>query len=303
MRHLTSKQAAEYLEPFRDDFASKGKRVGLDADPAVLTEGRAGSGAVVFPGGRFDFAELADERGSTFVDGDLVVDGWVENCGGSVFVRGNLIARSIYTSGYLIVAGELRVERLLGADEPYGTRVFGDAFVKSAVFLHNHQFDVWGATEIEQEADDEREGAAAVSARLKEWSEAAIEDPATKDFSGEATEKIREKLREWALAQGKLPPEWADRKWTPKKPREEPAAPEPPPAPAPRSAIVDELEAWLRASKLTQREQIAALRSDWLPRLGETDRAEAKKVIRRAINSKKLTDLRDELLRALDQHA
>ena len=133
-RALSSIQAEEYLAPFKEEFQRKGKRIGMDVDAAVLTYGHGGNGAVVFPGVHCEFAELADARGSTFVDGDLVVDGWVENVDGLVFVRGNLIAHSLYNRGYLVVAGELRVTRFFGEDERYGTYVFGDAAVAQAVF-------------------------------------------------------------------------------------------------------------------------------------------------------------------------
>jgi hypothetical protein len=268
---LKPADAAAYLAPFADDFARKGKRIGMDADREVLTHGRSGSGAALFPARRCDFAELADERGSTFIDGDLIVDGWVENDGGLVFVRGNLIANGLYNSGYLVVAGELRVARFLGEGERYGTLVFGDATVTSAVLAHDHHFDVWGECSL------------------------ALDDAAKVDDLDAA----REELRAWAQSQGKLPEDWARRRWAPKPPPVvEP--PPPPPPPAPRAAVLDELERWFETTPLKQRAQLAALRSDWLPRIGPDERAEAKRLIKKAVNSKKLVDERDELLRALD---
>ena len=103
-------------------------------------------------------------------------------------------------------------------------------------------------------------------------------------------------LRSWAATQGRLPEEWASRRWAPKPP---PVVVVPPP-PAPPSAIVSELTCWLDASKLPQREQLAALRNEWLARIGPDDRAAAQRIIKRAINSKKLLTERDELLRTLD---
>ncbi|HEX7602595.1 MAG TPA: hypothetical protein VF316_13355 [Polyangiaceae bacterium] len=275
-RWLKPADATAYLAPFADDFARKGKRLGMDADREVLTFGRAGSGAAVFPGTRCDFAELADERGTVFVDGDLVCDGWVENAGGVVFVRGNLVAHSLFNSGYLVVAGELRVERFLGAGERYGTLVFGDATVTSAVLSHDHHFDVWG--------------------------EHALGAPYTEKVDD--VDEAREALREWAKGRGRLPEDWASRSEAPKPaPVVEPPPPPPPPPappPAPRSADIIELDRWLGVTVRTQREQLAVLRKDWIGRIRPDERAEATRLIRRAINSKKLVDERDELLRAFE---
>ena len=267
-RWLKPADAAAFLAPFAEDFARKGKRLGMGADPKVLAHGRS---AAVFPGTRCDFAELADERGSTFIEGDLVADGWVENAGGIVFVRGNLIAHSLYNSGYLVVAGELRVDRFLGEGEKHGTFVFGDATVTSAVLAHDHRLDVWGECRLE----------------LGDWAKV------------DAIDEAREELRTWAQGQGKLPEDWANRRWAPKPPTvAEP--PPPPPPPKPRAEVLIELEQWLDTCGLKQRDQLTALRTKWLARIGPDDRDEAKRLIRKAVNSKKLVDERDELLRALD---
>lgn len=274
-RWLKPADATAYLAPFADDFARKGKRLGMGADREVLTNGRAGSGAVVFPGTRCDFAELADERGTVFVDGDLICDGWVENAGGVVFVRGNLIAHALFNSSYLVVAGELRVERFLGAGERYGTLVFGDATVTSAVLSHDHHFDVWG--------------------------ECTLGAPYTEKVDD--VDEAREALREWAKGQGRLPEDWASRRMGPKAaPVVEAPPPPPPPAPPPppRSADIIELERWLGVTVRTQREQLAILRANWVGRIAPEERAEAVRLIRRAINSKKLIAERDELLRAFE---
>lgn len=290
MKRLVPAQAAKYLAPFADDFARKGSRIGMDADREVLIYG----GAMLFEVARCDFAELADARGATFIDGDLVVDGWVENDGGVVFVRGNLITHSLYNSGYLVVLGDLHVQRLLGHDERYGTLVFGDAKVDTVVLSRNHHFDVWGSATIGEEASSD----------------------------ADQLDDVREDLRQWAKQQGRLPDELANLRFTPRRrpppPRPNaPAAPTrastpaaadpapaeaPPPRPpsdAPRSEVVVELEKWLDETKLSQREQVAALRKDWIGRLGPADRDEAKRLIKRAINSKKLVAERDELLSAL----
>ena len=255
----------------------------MDADREVLIYG----GAMLFEVARCDFAELADARGATFIDGDLIVDGWVENDGGVVFVRGNLITHSLYNSGYLVVLGDLHVTRMLGHDERYGTLVFGDAKVDTVVLCRNHHFDVWGTATIGEEVSQD----------------------------ADQLDDVREDLRTWAKGQGRLPDELANRRFTPRRRPPPPraatpvAAPEaspieapPPPLPpvdAPRSEVIVELERWLDETKLSQREQIAALRKDWLGRLGEGDRDEAKRLIKRAINSKKLVAERDEVLLAL----
>lgn len=292
-RLLKPDAAAAHLAPFAADFARRGKRLGLDVDREVLARGLHGSGAAVFPGRRCDFAELADERGSTFIDGDLVVDGWIENEGGVVFVRGNLIARSLTNSGYLVVAGDLLVDRFFGEGERHGTFVFGDATVTSAVLSHGHRLDAWGECHLGESVDGESEGDAAVRERLHAWG--VLGDGAQIEYLAEA----REGLRGWAQGAGKLPEDWASRRWVPRPPPVV-EAPPPPPPPLPRAAVLVELEQWFGKTQLTQREQLDRLRTKWLDRIGPDERAEAKRLIRRAVNSKKLVDERDELLRALE---
>ena len=146
-RWLSQEEASAYLRPYTA-FKRRGGRLGMDVDPQVLASGFNKSGAGLFTGGRVPSLSLTNNKGSTFIDGDLYVDGWLENPGGLVFVRGNLMAQTLYTAGYLIVLGELRVRQLFGQDEPLGTYVFGDAYVESAVLNHNHHFDVWGKAEL-----------------------------------------------------------------------------------------------------------------------------------------------------------
>ncbi|MCY1077032.1 hypothetical protein [Archangium lansingense] len=167
-RWLPPDQAATYLHPY-SGFRTRGSRMGMDVDPQVLAYGSNRSGAGVFTGGRVPSLALENPRGSTFIEGDLIVDGWLENLGGLVFVRGNLVAQTLYTSGYLVVLGELRVRRLFGEDEPYGTYVFGDAYVESAVFSHNHHFDVWGRAELGGVVHDESDGYEALRRWLVTW--------------------------------------------------------------------------------------------------------------------------------------
>jgi len=276
MRRLSPADAAAYLARFAGEFARRGKRLGMDADPEVLAYGVAGKGAALFPGTRCDFAELADERGCVFVDGDLVVDAWVENVGGLAFVAGSLITHSLYNSGYLVVAGDLYATRLCGEGERYGTFVFGDAEVASAVFSGNHHFDVWGNCRIVEEVADARG----------------------------VTREPRDGMRSWAAEQGRLSDELAHRRREPRpSPVTEASSIEPPPPPPPRSPVLLELERWIETCGLTQREQLASLRSVWLSRLGPAERAEAGLLIRRAINSKKLSRERDDLLAALGDQA
>ncbi|RKH52712.1 hypothetical protein [Corallococcus aberystwythensis] len=58
---------------------------------------------------------------------------------------------------------------------------------------------------------------------------------------------------------------------------------------------------WLATTELAQRHQLEELRAHWLPRLTDDEvRPEAARIIRKAINSKKLVVERDALLRVLD---
>ncbi len=289
-RWLPPDQAAAYLRAYDDAFRTRGARIGMDVDREVLCYGFAGSGAGLFTGGRCGSLALENDRGSTFVDGDLIVDGWLENVGGLVFVRGNVIAQTLFTSGYLVILGSLRVRRLFGEDEQYGTCVLGDAHVDSAVFSHNHHLDVWGTAALAEEVHDESDGRAAMRERLVAWGVLSRVDQ--EDY----LEEVQHGLRAHAESLGALPEGWAARRYTPKAPA---AVPMEPPRP-PRLEILVELEQWLGASGLTQRQQLEALRASWLPRLSDAAvKDEARRVIRKAINSKKLVEARDALLRDL----
>ncbi|WPB75687.1 hypothetical protein KYC5002_42670 [Archangium violaceum] len=294
-RWLSPDQAATYLRPY-EGFRTRGSRMGMDVDPQVLAYGSDRSGAGMFTGGRVPSLALENPRGSTFIDGDLLVDGWLENLGGLVFVRGNLVAQTLYTSGYLVVLGELRVRRLFGEDEPYGTYIFGDAYVESAVFSHNHLFDVWGRAELGSVVHDESDGHEALRQRLVTWGMS----PGSR--WEDIQDDVRAGLRTLADRWGPLPEEWASRRYT-LKPEETAEAERlqvlrPPIL---RPPILTELEEWLRSTELTQRQQLEELRARWLPRLGDAAvRPEAARLIRKAINSKKLAGERDALLKALE---
>ncbi|RKI01260.1 hypothetical protein [Corallococcus sp. AB038B] len=208
-RWLPADEAASYLRPY-DAFRGTGVRIGMDVDASVLAHGFSNSSAGLFAGGRVASLVLENARGSTFVDGDLVVDGWLENPGGLVFVRGNLIAQTLFTSGYLIVLGDLRVRRLFGEDEPDGTYVFGDAHVESAVFSHNHLFDVWGTATLAEEVHDETHGRAAMRQRLVDWG--VLSDPRVDSYLDEVQRGLRVLAEQW----GPLTEDEAARRYTPK---------------------------------------------------------------------------------------
>ncbi|MEZ4358866.1 MAG: hypothetical protein R3B48_01710 [Kofleriaceae bacterium] len=271
---LSEAEARAYLEPFARAFYDVD-----EVDPAVLAYGSSGAGALVYDGLRTPSLRVPETNASTFFEGNVWVDGWFENPGQLVFVRGNLVAHSIYTHGYLVVAGELRCERFLGEDEPYGTYVLGDAVIADAVGSHNHQFCVLGRREIRSELHDERHGRGAVRQRFVDWG--ALRDPSVFHF----LEEVRAGLRAWAATCGPLPSDWLTTPYADPAP---PPAPPPKPAPPPVPPTLAELTAWLADAELSQREKLAQLEPRWLPRLLPEERAEAARLIRRAINSKRL---------------
>ncbi|NTX10582.1 hypothetical protein HUA76_07270 [Myxococcus sp. CA056] len=287
-RWLSPEEAAEVLRPYAA-FKQRSAGNGMDVDALVLSDGFF-SGAGLFTGGRVSSLRLENTRGSTFIDGDLVVDGWLENPGGLVFVRGNLIAHTVYTSEYLVILGDLRVRRLFGEDEPLGTCVFGDAHVESAIFSHNHQFNVWGTAHLGEEVHDEVHGREALRKRLVDWG--LLSDPRQEA----PLDVVRLGLRGLAESWGPLSDELASLRYTP-KPSDLIAEP---PVRPPRPDIILELEQWFASTPLPQRQQLEALRTQWLARLSDsTVRAEAERVIRKHLNSKKLITDRDALLRDL----
>ncbi|NTX63366.1 hypothetical protein HUA74_22185 [Myxococcus sp. CA051A] len=287
-RWLSPEEAAEVLRPYAA-FKQRSAGNGMDVDALVLSDGFF-SGAGLFTGGRVSSLRLENTRGSTFIDGDLVVDGWFENPGGLVFVRGNLIAHTVYTSEYLVILGDLRVRRLFGEDEPLGTCVFGDAYVESAIFSHNHQFNVWGTAHLGEEVHDEVHGREALQQRLVDWG--LLSDPRQEV----PLDVVRHGLRGLAESWGPLSDELASLRYTP-KPSDLVAEP---PVRPPRPDIILELEQWFASTPLPQRQQLEALRTQWLARLSDsTVRAEAERVIRKHLNSKKLITDRDALLRDL----
>jgi hypothetical protein len=287
-RWLSSDEAAAYLRPYTA-FKRRGARMGMDVAPRALSFGFNNSGAGLFTGGRVPSLSLMNARGSTFIDGDLYVNGWLENPGGLVFVRGNLMAQTLYTSGYLVVLGELRVRQLFGEDEPHGTYVFGDAWVESAILNHNHHFDVWGKAELGDFVDDETHGREAVRERLA--ARGVLSAPRYEDFLVD----VQAGLRNLAERSGPLPEDWVARRYTPK-----PCDIDAEKLPPPRLGVILELEQWLATTELSQRQQLEALRAHWLSRLTDAEvRPEATRIIRKAINSKKLAEERDALLRDL----
>ncbi|WNG26444.1 hypothetical protein F0U62_22270 [Cystobacter fuscus] len=140
-RRATVHEAGVLLEPFVERM--KAARP-VDADPSVLRHGFRGvegwSGAWICAGGRFRQLSLPpplDLAATLFIDGDVEVDTWLEHQG-QTFIRGNLTVRTLLTSGFLCVAGDVRAERFVGVDEPEGTWCLGHAAVGELVCLWNH---------------------------------------------------------------------------------------------------------------------------------------------------------------------
>ncbi len=192
----------------------------LDVDPFVIASGYRHSGAGLYRPSRGDTLTFDEARGGVIVDGDLIVDGMVENRG-VVFVRGNLVCKALLnSSGYLVVAGDLCAQRFLGEDEPGGTIVMGNCELTDAVTLHVHQFSVWGARQMEW-IDDEGQGTKAAQQRLRDWS---LLLPGEEPYPWE---QMQQRLASWASSSSSpaLAEAWTSRAFTPRPP---------PPSRAPR---------------------------------------------------------------------
>ncbi len=273
-RKLSVEEARDYLRPFARAFHT----IECEVDAEVLAYGSGGAGAALYDGLRVPSLRIPSTREATFFDGNVWVDGWFENPGELVFVRGNLVARSLYTAGYLVVAGELRCERFLGEDEPYGTCILGDAVIEDAVGSHNHQFSVLGQRRLASLLGDESDGRGTVMRRFVEWG--VLRDPNSFMFLDEVTTG----LRDWAGTRGELPEHWLATPYRdpdPDLPMTLSSAPS-------LSPVLAELANWLGDEKVSQRAKLAQLVEDWLPRLRDEDHTSAARLIRRAINSKRL---------------
>ena len=69
--------------------------------------------------------------------------------------------------------------------------------------------------------------------------------------------------------------------------------------------MVEELRAWL-SEKMEQRQKLDGLRTEWLPRLrvcSPSDKEEITKLVRKAINSRKLDAARDALIEEMSRGA
>lgn len=268
----------------------------LDVDPLVIASGYGGSGAGVYAPARGASLTFDETRGGVIVDGSVVCDGLVQNRG-VVFVLGNLVCRGLYNSGYLVIAGDLYAERFLGENEPGGTIIVGGCQIGEAVTLHVHQYSVWGEQQADL-VDDEAQGTAAARQRLCAW---GLMQPEEEPYPWPA---IHERFRRWAEREAKaLPEEPCRRAFTPRPP--------PPPAVRPSRALppaLVELERWLLAEGLTQRQKLEALvaaRASALAGLAGAeglDRGDAeswelaRRLITKHLDSKKLAAAREALL-------
>lgn len=264
----------------------------LDVDPGLIAGGFKDSGAGLYRPSRSGSLIFDETRGGTIVEGDLVVDGPVENLG-RVFVYGNLVCRGLINAGgYLVVAGDLVAERFLGIEESAATIALGNCQLDEAVLTIGHQLSTWGTQSI-GELLDEDDDFEAVHQRLGAW--ATFAPGETFAFPWDA---MRRRFSAWATAAAAstpLPTAWADRPFTPRLP------PPPPPsrvAPA-LPALLAELQTWLESEALSQRQKLDELRTTWTARLSSlspADLAIARRLVVKHVNSKKLVAARDELL-------
>ncbi|GEN10384.1 hypothetical protein MFU01_54210 [Myxococcus fulvus] len=255
---------------------------GLDVDPEMIASGYGSSGAGLYTPQRGETLTFDESRGGVIVEGSVICDGLVLNRG-LVFIRGHLTCRALLNQGYLIVAGDLRCERFIGENETGGTHVLGSA-EGAAVTLHVHHLTT-GQDRLLDRVDDEAAGREGARARLESWGLLQPQEPWL------PWDALTERFSQWAGARP-VSPEWTTRDFVPR----------PPPKPPQRresSALVQELDAWLADASRSQREKLTALETEWLPRLGPSERAEASTVITRHINSPKLRAARDALLSKL----
>jgi hypothetical protein len=116
-------------------------------------------------GGRVAEVTVPDGGGSVMIDGDLVVDGVLEQPFRSapVIVLGDLRCRALCTDGYLVVMGDLVVDDMLyGCCTNYATIVFGALRATTVLLDRNHHLAVHGERLVRTELTDEEDGGAAI---------------------------------------------------------------------------------------------------------------------------------------------
>lgn len=152
---LEPAEAKEYILSFGVDWnkfplVSHDASLMMDADPYVFHN----RGVLVCSGGKFDSLVLNSLARPLIVDGDLIVEGTLQNKT-MLIVTGNLRS-SIITNeaNYLIVLGDLKTKGLIGLDEQYGTYIAGHAEIEEAAFVWNHHMGVVGNFQCKHQLND-----------------------------------------------------------------------------------------------------------------------------------------------------
>lgn len=158
-------QVQKWLDRFGARLATPDPVIGIEVDPSVF----AIDGASACRGGRIAELIVPDRNGSVLVEGDLGIDGVLEQPFRSspVIVSGDLRCRSLCTDGYLVVIGDLVVDdTFYGCCTNYPTIVFGSARIGSLLLDRNHHFGLHGALEAQTRLSDEEDGYEAIGTHL-----------------------------------------------------------------------------------------------------------------------------------------
>lgn len=161
--HLTEDQARSYLAADADQLATHDPVLGAEVDIEVL----AYQGARQLPPGRYENLVIPDIEGSVYVDGDIEVSGVLEQPfrAAPVFIRGNLRADHLVTTGCLVVMGNVTLAGVFyGNCTNYCTHVYGSFTAKEIILEKNHHFALHGEATADLRLDDEEHGSAATEA-------------------------------------------------------------------------------------------------------------------------------------------
>ena len=167
LKSLSEEEARDGLAEYQDRFENEHAETGAFVDIEVMVYG----GATVLPGGTYDELLVPDRTGSVLVEGDLALDGILEQPFRSapLLITGDLTAAHLVTCGMLVVLGNVKLGGVFyGNCTNYFTVVYGDFEAEEIIREKNHLFGIFGSTRANVILDDEEDGYEATAAWMEQ---------------------------------------------------------------------------------------------------------------------------------------